>query len=63
MTKKEAMRILNINAKALNKNITTRKIKIDITGQLVEDSVYEYLKELEERRKVPKAEWIDYGSY
>ena len=57
------MRILNINAKALNKNITTRKIKIDITGQLVEDSVYEYLKELEERRKVPKAEWIDYGSY
>jgi hypothetical protein len=63
MTKKEAMKILKVDGKSLNRSIMSQKIKTHINGGLIEDSVYEYLKELEERKKISKPQWINYGSY
>ena len=58
MTKKEASKILNIRVEALNEAIRKKIIKTDITGKIVDQSVLDYLNELEERRKVPPVNWI-----
>ena len=58
MNKVEASKILKIRPEALNECIKNKIIKTDLTGKLIDESVYEYLKELEERRKIPKADWI-----
>jgi hypothetical protein len=63
MTKKEATRILNIRVEALNEAIKRKAIKTDITGKIVDQSVFDYLNELEERRKTPKANWIHRNEY
>jgi hypothetical protein len=58
MTKKEATRILNIRLEALNEAIKRKVIKTDITGKIIDQSVFDYLNELEERRKAPPINWI-----
>jgi hypothetical protein len=58
MNKVEASKILKIRPEAINKCIKNKIIKTDLTGKLIDESVYEYLKELDERRKIPKADWI-----
>lgn len=63
MTKKEASKILNIRVEALNEAIRRKAIKIDITGKIVDQSVFDYLNELEERRKMPKANWLNRNEY
>lgn len=58
MTKKEASKILNIRVEALNKCIKNKIIEVDLTGKINENSIYLYLKELEERRKQSQPVWI-----
>jgi hypothetical protein len=58
MNKIEATKILRVPLKAINNCIKNKIIKVDLKGQLTDESVYDYLKELEERRNTPKPNWI-----
>lgn len=58
MTKTSAMRILNLRRESIYDCIKNKKIKVDLTGKIIDDSVYEYLNELEERRKINPPQWI-----
>jgi hypothetical protein len=58
MTKVQAGKILNLRPEAVTKCISEKKIKTDLTGKIIEDSVYQYLAELQERRKINPPEWI-----
>jgi len=58
MTKKEASIILNLRKESIDNCIKNKIIKTDLTGKIIEESVYEYLKELEERRKQKPPVWI-----
>jgi hypothetical protein len=58
MTKVSAIKILNIRLEVINECIKNKKIKVDEKGKLIEESVYEYLKELEERRRIKPPQWI-----
>lgn len=58
MTKGEASKILNIRLESINNSIKNKKIKLNLDGKIIDESVYEYLKELEERRKIPSVKWI-----
>jgi hypothetical protein len=59
MNKTEATKILNVPLRTVNNCIKNKIIKLDLKGELIDESVYEYLKELEERRKIPKVNWIN----
>ena len=58
MKKVDAMKILNLRMDTINNCIKTKKIEIDLTGKIIDDSVYSFLKELEERRKQELPKWI-----
>lgn len=58
MNRAQAAKILNLRPDMVDNCIRNKTIKIDLTGKLIDDSVYEYLKELEERRKQKKPVWI-----
>jgi hypothetical protein len=58
MTKVQAGKILNLRPEAIINCIKNKKIKVDLFGKIIEDSVFEYKKELDERRKVKPISWI-----
>ena len=58
MTKVEAGQILNLRPEAVRKCVVEKKIKTDLTGKIIDESVYEYKKELDERRKIQKPTWV-----
>jgi hypothetical protein len=58
MTKVKAGQILNLRPEAVVSCIKNKKLKIDLKGELIDESVFEYKKELDERRKVQPASWI-----
>lgn len=58
MKKTDAMKILNLRMDAINNCIKTKKLIVDSSGKIIDDSVYSFLKELEERRQQEKPKWI-----
>ena len=58
MNKEEAAKILNLRPEAIYQCIKNKSIRVDLTGKIIDESVYEYLKELEERRKVKPPSWV-----
>lgn len=58
MNKKQASQILNLRLERINALIKDKKIEIDLTGKLSDQSVYEYLKELNERRNTKPTVWL-----
>ena len=58
MTKVQAGKILNLRPEAIVSCIKNKKLKVDLFGKVIDESVFEYKKELDERRKVQPASWI-----
>lgn len=58
MKKKEACQILNLRIERINDLIKDKKIKTDLTGKILTESVYDYLQELNERRSMNPPTWI-----
>jgi hypothetical protein len=63
MTRKKAMEILKMGNESLNQSIMNRKIKIDENGKIIDDSVFHYMIELEERKKMSNQKWLKTTSY
>lgn len=63
MNKTEAAKFLRVPLSAVNNCIKNKIIKVNLKGELIDESVYEYLKELDERRKIPKANWINRNDF
>jgi len=61
MTQLKAQKILKIGAPSLKEAIKNKKIKLDFKGKIEDESVYEYLKELDERKAIPSPKWINMG--
>ena len=63
----EASSILNISPKNINglikKGILKKSNPLQKNSQLDSDSVYQYQKELEERRNITPAKWIYRNDY
>jgi hypothetical protein len=62
ITKKEACDILQIKKHTLN-NLIKSKIISSFNEEVIFSSVFEYKKELEERRSINKPMWINRGGY
>lgn len=65
--KKEAKSILNIPVKSINKLIKEGKLRLhpitEKTSLITIDSVFEYKKELEERKSMGKPVWVNRNDY
>lgn len=63
MTQKQASEILNVKKSSIRELIKNKSIKVDITNKIIDESVYELQKDLEERRKIKKPVWIERNLY
>jgi hypothetical protein len=63
MTQKEASIILNVSTNIIKSFVIKKKLKLNDKGKLLDESVYELKKDLEERRSIPKPVWIERNLY
>jgi hypothetical protein len=63
MTQKEASIILNVSVSYIRDFIKQKSIKVDIVNKIIDESVYELKKDLEERRSITKPVWIERNDY
>jgi hypothetical protein len=63
MTQKEASIILNVSTNIIKSFVINNKLKLDDKGKLLDESVYELKKDLEERRSITKPVWIERNLY
>lgn len=52
-----------MGAESLNRFIINQKIRTNQNGKIIDESIFELLEELEERKKNSNQKWINMGSY
>ena len=63
MNRKDASIILGISLKSIKKCLENGILISESYGDISEESVLRYSKELEERRKIKKPKWINHSNF
>lgn len=63
MNRKDASIILGISLKSIKRCLENGILISESYGDISEESVLRYSKELEERRKIKKPKWINHSNF